>query len=85
MGTRLPWDDLKHPVFDSETQKELEKLAKEEHVPMELIKGMIFKTNKTKYFSNTRVLRDALTKTVTQQWLQEQELIDAEEGLTNED
>lgn len=80
MGIHLPWDDLKQPVFDMETQKELEKLAKEEHVPMELIKNMIFKTNKTKYFSNTRVLREALTKTVTQQWLQEEELVNAEEG-----
>ena len=85
MGNRLPWDDLKHPVFDKETQKTLERFAKEENVPMELIKSMIFKANKTKYFSNTRVLREALTKTVTQQWLQEEELVNAEEGLRNED
>ena len=42
---------------------------------------MIFKANKTKHFSNTRVLREALTKTVTQQWLQEEELVNVEEGL----
>ncbi len=85
MDVRLPWDDLKHPVFDEETQADLENLAQQEHVPMELIKSMIFKTNKTKYFSNTRVLREALTKTVTQQWLQEAELVNAEEGYKNED
>lgn len=85
MGVRLPWDDLKKPVFDSQTQVELERLADEEQVPMELIKGMVFKTNKTKFFSNTRVLREALTKTVSQQWLQEAELVNAEEGPRDED
>lgn len=84
MGTRLPWDDLKHPVFDEATYRELENLAKDYDVPMELIRNMIFQTNKNKYFSNTRLLRDALTKTVTQQWLQEAELVCAEEGKTDE-
>jgi len=83
-GVRLPWDELKKPVFDCQTCEELEKMARNEQVPMELIKGMIFKTNKTKYFSNTRVMRDALTKTVSQQWLQEAELVNAEEGLRDE-
>ena len=85
IGVHLPWDDLKQPVFDIDTLKKLEQLSREEHVPMELMKSMIFKANKTKYFSNTRVLRDALTKTVTQQWLQEEELVNVEEGLKNED
>lgn len=83
-GKKLPWDDLKKPVFDVQTCKELEQLAQEEQVPMELIKSMIFRTNSTKYFSNTRIMRDALTKTVTQQWLQEAELVNADEGLRNE-
>lgn len=84
MGTRLPWDDLKHSLFENQICEELEKLSREQQVPMELLKSLIFKTNKNKYFSNTRVLRDALTKTVTQQWLQETELINVEEGLKNE-
>lgn len=84
MGTRLPWDDLKHPVFDESTFRELERFAKDYDVPMELIRNMIFKTNQNKYFSNTRLLRDALTKTVTQQWLQEAELVCVEEGKTDE-
>ena len=83
-GKRLPWDELKAPVFDENTCAELERLARENQVPMELLKGMIFKTNKTKFFSNTKVFREALTKTVTQQWLQEAELVNAEEGIINE-
>jgi hypothetical protein len=36
---------------------------------MDLVKSMIFSANKNKYFSNTRLLRDALEKLVMQQWL----------------
>lgn len=85
MGQRLPWDELKHPVFDEETCKKLEIYANEFLVPMDLMKSMIFRTNKTKFFSNTRILRDSLRKAVTQQWLQEAELVNVQEGTRNED
>ena len=85
MGERLPWDELKHPVFDEETCKKLEIYANEFLVPMDLMKSMIFRTNKTKFFSNTRILRDSLRKAVTQQWLQEVELVNVQEGTRNED
>ena len=52
---------------------------------MDLMKSMIFRTNKTKFFSNTRILRESLRKAVTQQWLQEAELVNAQEGTRNED
>lgn len=79
-GTRLPWDSLKQPLFDSTVCQELDNLAEEYEVPLELIHTMIFKANKNKYFSNTRLLRDSLTKAVTQQWLQEAELVGVREG-----
>lgn len=59
--------------------------ASEFSVPMDLMKSMIFRTNKTKFFSNTRILRESLRKAVTQQWLQEAELVNAQEGTRNED
>lgn len=79
-GMRLPWDDLKQPLFDPALCAELERLAEEYQVPLELVHTMIFKVNKNKYFSNTRLLRDALAKTVTQQWLQEAQLAGAGGG-----
>ena len=57
----------------------LERPAAEYHVTMDLLKSMILRTNRTKYYSNTRLLRTALTKTVSQQWLQEAELVRVEE------
>lgn len=79
-GTRLPWDELKQPVFDNATCQMLRQLAEEHQVPMELLQNMIFKANKTKHFSNTRIMKDALTRLVTQQWLQEEELVNDQEG-----
>lgn len=76
MGKRLPWDELKRPVFDTETCAALCRYAREYQVPMELLQNMIFQVNKSKYFSNTRILRDALGRSVTQQWLQEDELVE---------
>ena len=80
MGKRLPWDELKRPVFDTETCEMLCQYAREYQVPMELLQNMIFQVNKSKYFSNTRILRDALGRSVTQQWLQEDELVEIQQG-----
>ena len=80
MGKRLPWDELKRPVFDTETCEMLCQYAREYQVPVELLQNMIFQVNKSKYFSNTRILRDALGRSVTQQWLQEDELVEMQQG-----
>lgn len=80
MGERLPWDKLKKPLFDTETYKKMKQYAAEFGVPMELLNTMIFRTNKNKFFSNTRILRNSLGKAVTQQWLQKEELVNAVEG-----
>ena len=84
IGERLPWDPLKRTVFDEETCKKLEMYASKYSVPMDLMKSMIFRTNKTKFFSNTRILRESLRQAVTQQWLQAAELVNAQEGTRNE-
>lgn len=80
MGAKLPWDELKSPVFDTYTCDMLRLYANEYHVPMDLLQNMIFQVNKSKYFSNTRILRDALGRSVTQQWLQEDELVEMLQG-----
>lgn len=81
IGTRLPWDHLKYPLFDNETIKKLNIYAEQYGIPIDLVKTMIFSTNKNKYFSNTRLLRNALSKLVMQQWLQEESLCGTGEGI----
>ena len=80
MGERLPWDELKKPIFDEETCQKIRHYARQNQVPMDLINTMIFETDQYKYFSNTKYLRDKLTKAVSQQWLQEEALCKTDEG-----
>ena len=82
-GTRLPWDELKYPLFDKDTQEKIVHYAQDSGVPLDLINTMILGTNMYKYYSNTKGLREKLTKAVNQQWLQEKVLCEPGEGRAN--
>lgn len=68
-GTKLPWHELKKPLFDEETISKLCNSSYEAEIPLDLMKNLIFATTKNKHFSNPKVLRKALEKSITQQWL----------------
>lgn len=68
-GEKLPWHDLKKPLFDNETMNLIIDYAKNNDLPLQLIKNMIFATEKNKYFSNPKILKQSLEKTISQQWL----------------
>lgn len=80
-GKRLPWHDLKEPMFDSETLNDLKVLAEECDVPIELLRNMILTAEKNKSFSNPKIMKDALDKMMNQQWLHYEIL----EKIENED
>lgn len=82
-GTHLPWDELKCPLFDESTQEKIAHYAKDNGVPLDLINTMILGTNMYKYYSNTKGLREKLTKAVSQQWLQEKTLCEPGEGRSD--
>ncbi|BDF69810.1 hypothetical protein CE91St41_07910 [Oscillospiraceae bacterium] len=73
-GEKLPWHDLKVPLFDAKTISQIEKFAKEYDVPMDLARDMILAAEKNKHFSNPQLLRNALDKAVTQHYLYEDRL-----------
>lgn len=68
-GKKLPWHDLKKPLFDIPTIEKLNNYAAEYDVPIDLVKNLIFVTTKNKHFSNPKILRANLEKSLTQQWL----------------
>lgn len=84
MGERLPWDGFKHPLFDEATREKIALYAKRSQVPLELINTMVLGTALLKHYSNTKGLREKLTKAVSQQWLQEKSLCEPGEGRSNE-
>ena len=44
-GTPLPWDELKYPLFDEDTQGKIIQYAQDSGVPLDLINAMILGTN----------------------------------------
>lgn len=69
MGKKLPWHDLKTPLFDDETNSKLKEYSDNLDLPFDLVRNLILATIKNKHFSNPKVLRNALEKSLTQQWL----------------
>lgn len=82
-GVRLPWDELKQPLFDEKTCEKIMLYAERSNVPLELVNTMILGTNMYKYYSNTKGLREKLTKAVSQQWLLKEAGCEPEEGNSN--
>lgn len=73
-GEKLPWHDLKAPLFNDQTIAKIESYAAQYDVPLDLARDMILATEKNKHFSNPQLLRNALDKAVTQQYLYEDRL-----------
>lgn len=73
-GEKLPWHNLKAPLFDEQTLASLEQYAAQYKVPFDLVRDMILAAEKNKHFSNPQLLRNALDKAVTQQYLYEDRL-----------
>lgn len=68
-GEKLPWYDFKEPLVDKETINMLEKLAKDNDIPFDLIRNMILTAYKNKNFSNQKRLKDSMDRLINQQWL----------------
>ena len=69
MGEKLPWDNLKMPLFDDKVVKLLNCYSENYDISMELVRKLIFATEKNKHYSNPKRLREALEKELNQQWL----------------
>lgn len=69
MGEKLPWYDFKEPLIDKETTELLEKLARNEEIPFDLIRNMLLVTYQKKNYSNQKILRENLDRLLNQQWL----------------
>lgn len=73
-GDKLPWHDLKAPLFDEQTIAEIGGYAARYEIPPDLMRDMILAAERNKHFSNPKLLRDALDRAITQQYLYEDSL-----------
>lgn len=68
-GERLPWYEYKEALIDEDTVYELEKLAKENKVPFDLVRNVILSVYQTKNYSNQKMMREGIDHLLNQQWL----------------
>lgn len=68
-GVKLPWYYYKEPLFDEDTIIELKKLAEENNVPFDLVRNIILSVHHNKNYSNQRIVKEAISRLLNQQWL----------------
>ena len=68
-GVKLPWYYYKEPLFDEDTVTELKKLAEENDVPFDLVRNIILSVYHNKNYSNQRIMKEAISRLLNQQWL----------------
>lgn len=68
-GEKLPWYHYKEPLIDEDTVKELERLAKQNDIPFDLVRNIILSVYHNKNYSNQRIMKEAMDKLLNQQWL----------------
>ena len=68
-GERLPWYEYKESLIDAETVKELEELSMKYDVHFDLVRNILLSVNHNKNYSNQRIMREAISKLLNQQWL----------------
>lgn len=69
MGTKLPWDDYKKPLFDESALNEISTLCEKHDIPDALINKLLIETNRFKHFTNKTILDKSITKILNQKYL----------------
>ena len=69
MGKKLPWDDYKRPMFDTDTRNEIDSLCEQHNLGQDLIYRLLIETNKYKHYTNRTVLDKSINKILNQKHL----------------
>ena len=78
---RLPWDEYKEPLYDTEIIQEMQKAAEEADIPFELITKLIVMINSNKYVAKSNKLKKEFDKLINQEWIHYETIKD---GLKDE-
>lgn len=80
-GNRLPWDDYKVAVFDTDVIEQVRILCEEYDVEFELISKLIVEIEANKNYTRSTMVTKAFDKIINQGWLHFDSI---EKGLNNE-
>lgn len=81
-GKKLPWDDYKKPVFQTNVLNEINEIAEQYDLPSELIIKLIASVDKNKNITQNNKLQKEFDKIINQEWLHYDAI---KEGLGHED
>lgn len=68
-GQTLPWDKYKVPLFDDEAICEIQNVAHEYEIPVELMTKLIVSIEKNKHMTRNNKLQKEFDKIINQSWL----------------
>ena len=81
IGSRLPWDEYKSPIFSEEVINEVKTMCIEHEVDFELISKLIVEIDANKNYTKSSMVTKAFDKIINQGWLHFENI---ERGLKNE-
>lgn len=81
IGSRLPWDEYKSPIFSEEVINEVKAMCIEHEVDFELISKLIVEINANKNYTKSSMVTKTFDKIINQGWLHFENI---ERGLKNE-
>jgi DNA sulfur modification protein DndC len=79
---KLPWDEYKEPLYDSEIVEEIKKTAENAEIPFELITKLIVSINSNKYIAKSTKMQKEFDRLINQEWIHHDAM---QAGLKDED
>lgn len=69
MGEKLPWDDLKVPLYSEETMQIIGEMCAEHDIDFELISKLIIAIEENKHYTRGNKVQKAFDRVVNEGWL----------------
>lgn len=79
---KLPWDEYKEPLYDSEIVEEIKNTAENAEIPFELITKLIVSINSNKYIAKSTKMQKEFDRLINQEWIHHDAM---QAGLKDED
>lgn len=79
---KLPWDEYKEALYDSEIVEEFKKTAENAEIPFELITKLIVSINSNKYIAKSTKMQKEFDRLINQEWIHHDAM---QAGLKDED
>lgn len=84
-GEKLPWDDLKVPLYSDETMQIIKEMCTEHDIDFELVSKLIIAIEENKHYTRGNKVQKAFDRVVNEGWLHYNNIQKAKDDILNED